>query len=333
MLNRILLASFFASTAPVARAAAATNESSPPVAISRAAYHGWPDALILRSAQAEVIVVPAIGRVMQFQFVGEPGPFWENRLLDGKPTDPKSADWGNFGGDKTWPSPQADWGKVTPRGWPPPVAFDSLPVEATTENGEVILTSPVDPHYGIRTKRRIHLDADRPVLTITTTFDKTRGEPQTVGVWVITQLRDPSLVGAPIPANTRFPAGYAEQSERPPLGLAFDGHVVSLRRDPKEPHKIGTDAGTLLWVGERQMLRIDSPRVTGAEYPDGGSSAEVYTDPDPLPYVELEMLGPVKRLAVGDTLERTNVYTLIHRGPGDAAASARAELRAQPLRK
>ncbi|HVY68516.1 MAG TPA: hypothetical protein VHH73_01215, partial [Verrucomicrobiae bacterium] len=127
------------------------------VTVQKAAYHGWPDALVLGNGKAEVVIVPAVGRVMQFRFAGTngDGPFWENRALDGKAPDSKSKDWGNFGGDKAWPSPQADWPKVTGRGWPPPPAFDSMPVEARVEGKVVTLVSAVDPFYGIKTRRRI----------------------------------------------------------------------------------------------------------------------------------------------------------------------------------
>src|SRR5262249_53967475 len=54
------------------------------VTVTRTNYNGWTDAIIMRGASTEVIIVPAIGRIMQFQFVGEPGPFWENRALDGQ---------------------------------------------------------------------------------------------------------------------------------------------------------------------------------------------------------------------------------------------------------
>ena len=50
--------------------------------------------------------------------------------------------------------------------------------------------------------------------------------------------------------------------------------------------------------------------MVGAEYPDEGSSAEVYTNSDPLKYVELEMLGPLQTLKVGDSVSQTNTYTL-----------------------
>lgn len=107
------------------------------VSVEKIEYHGWKNCLIMKNSEAEVIIVPEVGRVMQFRFAGEEdGVFWENRALDGKSPDPKSKEWGNFGGDKTWPSPQGDWPKVTDRAWPPPPAFDSMPVDARAEFGK-----------------------------------------------------------------------------------------------------------------------------------------------------------------------------------------------------
>src|SRR5947208_2852127 len=93
------------------------------VTLLKTNYHGWPDSLILRSSTAEVAIVPSIGRIMQFGFLGEEGVLWENRTLDGVVHDPNAREWVNFGGDKTWPSPEGDWSKFTKhQGWKPPQA-------------------------------------------------------------------------------------------------------------------------------------------------------------------------------------------------------------------
>lgn len=252
---------------------------------------------------------------MQFRFVGEnDGPFWENSELFGKAPAPKSQTWGNFGGDKTWPAPQSDWPKITPRGWPPPPAFDSMEVKAevkeTKQGREVELISPVDPHYGIRTRRRIKLDTQHPLMTVTTIYEKVEGEPVTVGVWIITQLKDPQAVFIPLPKTPIFADGYTKQSKQLPAGLKREGQMLSLRRDPKVSTKIGTDAGTLVWVGEQSVLRIDSPRAANANYPDQGCSAEVYTNLDPQKYVELEMLGAQVTLKTGARIVQVNRYML-----------------------
>jgi hypothetical protein len=284
----------------------------------RTNYHGWTNSILVSNGKAEVIIVPSIGRVMQLRFAGETdGPFWENPALFGKAPDPKAAEWGNFGGDKAWPSPQADWERTTPRKWPPPEAFDAMPVEAELDGRVVTLVSAVDPHYGIRTRRRIELDIDRPVMTITTTFEKMSGQPKEVGVWVITQLKHPVGAYAIVPDFTRYRDGYNRQSEELPANLQVGNGLLSLTRDPKAPHKIGTDSSTLVWVGANEVVRIDSARQFASRYPDQESSAEIYTNPDPLPYVELEMLGPLHRMIVGDKISRTSTYTLLRRAERD----------------
>src|SRR6266542_30433 len=284
----------------------------------RTNYHGWTNSLLISNGRVEAIVVPAIGRVMQFRLTGdEDGPFWENRQLDGKTPDPDSTEWGNFGGDKSWPAPQTDWDKVTPRAWPPPVAFDSMPVEARVDGFVVTLVSAVDPHYGIRTYREIELDLDRPVMTITTTYEKVSGQPLKVGVWVITQLKDPVAAFARLPDFERFRESYNRQSDELPSHFKIEEGLLSLTRDPKTSHKIGTDAGALFWVGQQAVLRIDSPRKISGDYPDEGCSAEIYTNPDPLAYVELEMLGPLHKMVAGDKITRASSYTLLRRREAD----------------
>ncbi len=297
------------------------------VTIRQESYRGWEKAIVMDNGLVEIVIVPVVGRVMQFRYLGEKGPFWENESMLGKEPNPKSNDWGNFGGDKTWPAPQSDWPKITPRAWPPPIAFDSLPVSAQINENHVTLISPVDPHFGIRTYRMISLDPTKPQMKITTRYEKVTGNPTQVSVWIITQLNDPEGVYIPVPDPTLYPNGYHAQSDELPRDLKFKDGLISLTRPNNKSTKIGTDAGSLLWVGEKFMLRIDSPRDTRRRYPDNSSSAEVYTNGDPNAYVELEMLGPLQLLEIGKRMESTSVYTLTPRTDSDPEKDARRALK------
>lgn len=111
--------------------------------VKRVAYRGWNEAVTISNGKVEAIVVPQIGRVMQFRFTGDhDGPFWENSRLSGKAPNSQSSEWGNFGGDKSWPAPQAEWEKMTGRGWPPPAAFDSHSGPGRSEKQHVGVTQP-----------------------------------------------------------------------------------------------------------------------------------------------------------------------------------------------
>jgi hypothetical protein len=294
------------------------------VNITRTEYHGWKDAIVMSNGKVEAVIVPSIGRIMQFRLVGEEGVFWENSEVAGKAVNPTSNIWTNFGGDKPWPSPQSEWPKITPRAWPPPLGFDASPWEAKDLISRTIqLTSPVDPHFGIRVTRDIYLDVRAAIMKIKTTFEKVSGEPVKAGIWVITQVNDAEAIFVPVPKNSPYKEGYNLQSKELPESFAVKDGLIELKRDARKPSKIGNDAGTLLWMNSKYVLRVDSAHVPNAEYPDNGSSAEVYTNPDPAKYIELEMLGPLKEMKVGDRIERVNTYTLLRRRNKDATKEAR----------
>lgn len=308
---------------------AAANTPAAPLLIQVGPYAGWDRCFTLSNGRIEALVVPATGRIHQFRRIGQDSPFWEDPSLHGRHPDPDSAEWLNFGGDKAWPAPQADWPHLTPRAWPPPPAFDAMPVTMSVRRNAAVMTSPVDPHYGIRVEREIRLEPGTATMTVRTTFEKVEGPPVTVSVWIVTQLRNPVAVFAPIPEPSLFPEGFNRQSgDALPAELRVEHPLLSLARDPGRSTKIGLDSDRLLWVGTDQALLIESPRLRGESYPDEESSAEIYTNPDPKTYVELEMLGPLRRLGPGESLSQTNTYTLLHRHPAsDPAAFARNTLR------
>lgn len=299
--------------------------SSAAVVADRTRYHAWDDALRLSNQLVEVVAVPAVGRVMSFRFVDGENVLWEDPTLRGRRGDASGKEWVNFGGDKTWPSPEAEWKNYTghPK-WMPPAAFDALPVEGRIEGSTLVLTSPVDAAYGIRTIRRIALAPDKAEMTIETTYERVSGQPSKVAIWVITQFADPVAVYVPIGFRSVFPQGhYVFGSGAAPWPqLTTTERLIRVTRDPKAPHKLGGDADRMLWIGEKALCLVSTPRVRGAEYPDRGASAEVYTNPDPKTYVELETLGPLALLKPGDRISQTNTYALQRRVVGETPDAA-----------
>jgi hypothetical protein len=91
-----------------------------------------------------------------------------------------------------------------------------------------------------------------------------------------------------------------------------DGEL-SVKRSASTRSQIGSDAGALEWVGKKYVLRIESARIEGAEYPNQGSSTVIYTNSDPDKYVELETFSPLKMMKVGEKTSATNVYRLQRR--------------------
>jgi uncharacterized protein DUF4380 len=77
--------------------------------------------------------------------------------------------------------------------------------------------------------------------------------------------------------------------------------------------KIGADspAGWMVGVaGDLAYIKRFPPRRAGATYPDKGSTVEVYTSDKTLPYIEMEVLGPVVRLAPGEETSYPETWAL-----------------------
>lgn len=292
-------------------AIAATSPTESTLSLVQTQYRGWDNAWILSNPRVEAIVVPAIGRIMQFRFRETAGSFWENPALDGRSPRPQSDRWLNFGGDKIWPAPQSDWETIIGRSWPPPLTYDAMPYRVRVKGNALELISAVDSNYGIRLDRQIELDPNRPIMTVTSTYHKETGEPQTVAVWTVAQLQDPVAVYALIPQPSSFPEGYVEFFGDGSNLIQVENSLLSLTRDPQNSYKIGTEANTLIWRGTEEAIVMNAPKSANATYPDGGSSAEIYANADPNAYVELEFLSPLKRLARGDRLQLRVTYTLM----------------------
>jgi hypothetical protein len=299
------------------------------VSVTRVKWHGWHHCYLIGNGGVEAIVVPAIGRVMQLRLAGETnGAFWENRALDGQLHDPTANEWINFGGDKCWPAPQSEWPRQQGRDWPPPAGFDSHPMEAVAGERGVALTTRVDPAFGIQVTRHVELDAELPVMRIKTKYHKILGLPVTVGIWTITQMHEPERIFLPLKEESKMPGGYIQLSEAEPEGLRIEDGLLWLARSPLRGTKIGADSVSIAWVGRKMAVRIDAESGPG-EYPDGGCVTQVYTNPDPLDYVELETLGPLTTMSAGDRIERTTTYTIMPRSTPDPEAEARKILCSQ----
>ena len=295
--------------------------------IARVSYRGWSDSYLLSNGIVEALIVPAVGRVMQFRLAGDPlGTFWENQALDGRFDCQPSNEWLNFGGDKCWPAPQSAWQRQQGRAWPPPFTFDGLPAQATVTGDAIVLTSPIDSAWGIQSVRHIELEPREPVLRILTEYRKLHGASVKTAIWTITQLREPERVCMLLDPASKFADGYIRLLDAEPADLQLEGRLLTLARHCRDYTKIGADGASLAWIGPNCIVRIDVQPAPG-EFPDGGCRTEIYTNPDPLDYVELETLGPLTSMNVGDCIHRIATYTVTPRSTPDPLAEARSLFR------
>jgi lysophospholipase L1-like esterase len=303
--------------------------ADPPIAVAHETFHGW-KSIVLRNAVAEVVVVPEVGRVMEFNLLDgkghAQGSFWKNPAF-GKDLKPDAEGWINQGGDKAWPAPQAEWPKIARRGWPPPTTFDAAPYTASIKDAKVELLSPFDSSYGIRVRRTIALDPLKPVMTIRTVYEKVQGPPVPIAVWTITQVNPPERAYILLPEHSALPQGYTNLLPGAPSNPNVNGRLLSVVRDPRQNTMLGSDGETLLWVGDGPDLLIEnkSPQAadSGAQWPEQGSHSKIYTNAaEAAKYVELELLNSVQTLKPGQEASMTTTYTLVARTESDPLLEA-----------
>lgn len=286
-------------------------------------YRGWERPVIVRGDGIEAVVIPSLGRIMDLRRPGEKdGVLWQNPDLRGEAVRPDADTWTNFGGDKTWPAPEARWMKNAAGKWMPPKVFDQSRLTARLTEEGLLLESPVDVLSGVRFTRLIR-PAGHHTLAVTTTYTKVQGDPVTIAVWIVTQLSEPRVIATT--ANARgnpINVGFGTLK-----GVEIEKGLVFWKRFPDVCAKIGTSGRALVWVGDRHTLLIRStPGEPGDLGADEANHAEIYVNPDPLRYVELETVGHLRTLRVGESTACTNHYRLDDVREGEAPKAAARRL-------
>ncbi|MGI4791954.1 MAG: hypothetical protein ACRYFS_24285 [Janthinobacterium lividum] len=295
-----------------------------PVTIQHVNYHGWSDALRLSNGLVEAIVVPQIGRVMRFQFVGQPqtdplyeDPYWAGKT--GADTDLES--WANFGGDKLWPSPQSTW----PGGfWPPDKAFDGDPFYVQAIPNGVRLISPGSLPFAARAFRSITMRPGQTRLYFDQKLVKDAHAPKPfpIGVWTITQVRGDGTVSIPTIPIASQPNGFLSLSdvgvtEAAPYYQLTD-QTLRIVRDPVKSHKISawpsTGVISFHYGSGLTFSEHFTPPAPGASYAPNEQPTEVYAAGGKPGYFELEILGPLSSLNPGESAA-LSVYWQLYRTP------------------
>lgn len=285
-----------------------------PVTVQQITYHGYTDALKLSNGLVEAIVVPQLGRVMRFQFAGQPqtSPLYEDAYWVGKTgVDADMNAWANFGGDKAWPAPQSTWPERIGHTWPPDRAFDGSPYYAQTLPDGIRLTSPVSVPFAARIVRSITLHPGQPRLYFVQSLvkDPQAPTPFPIGFWTITQVRADSEVqitaalapGQIAPFQSLSDVGTTETAPY----YKIDGGLLKITHDPAKSHKISaspTPGVISLHYGPGLVFSEHyTPPPVGSSYAAYEQPTEVYSGAGTPGYFELEVLGPLLPLKAGES--------------------------------
>lgn len=288
-----------------------TASATPTLTVREIEYRGWRGALWVSNGQVEIVVVPAIGRLMRFAQVWDDNPIWENPDLYGQARPLSATTWFNYGGDKVWPAEQSAWPAVMGHGWPPDTALDGRPAEAEIlGDGAIRLITSVSEAYGVRCLRTFRLDRRLPRLIIEQRLQKVSGPPRKCTIWNVTQLDHPDALYLPLNPGGAFDGGYRmiSAADKTPNNRTVSDGVLTLTRPPEASTKYGVDggAGWIAWSKGRTVISEHYLYQPGGDYPDQGCAAEIFTSPDKMGrYIEMELLSPQQELSVGQAMDFT----------------------------
>ncbi|MFY7804444.1 MAG: PQQ-dependent sugar dehydrogenase [Limnoraphis robusta] len=272
----------------------------------------------LSDGRTEAVIVPEIGRVMSYGFVGGSNLLWNSpRKTYGK------NQWKNWGGDKTWPAPQLWWPAIAGRKWPPEPAWDGNAHTAKIlANNHLQMTSEVAKGFGARVLREFWFE-DNGDFAIEQTVEKVKGEPLLLSIWNVTQLQPPDAMFIPLNSQSVYKQNFhwinPPKNESPLVKITPTLLQVrpSVGVSTKNSYKIGADSPvTALAAVFDGVAMIEKATRSDGEYPDGavggaGFPVEVYNNGDALEnYIELELLSPLHLFKNGDRYQHTVRWSL-----------------------
>ena len=293
--------------------------------------YGWRRNLRLSNGDAELVVTLDVGpRILGYRLTDGPNVLKEYPDQLGGTGEPS---WMIRGGHRLWVAPED-----------PAITYypDNAPVEVTEpEPGVVRLIPRPETAVGFQKEIDILFGASGSVVRLVHRIRNIGWAPQNVSPWALTVLAPGGTEIIPLPPkrphpgspdNARSAADFAPDQvmilwpffdftdDRWTFGRRF----ITLRHDPdRGATKIGLShrQGAVGYLtGGTLFVKRFGPPVGVREYPDLGSNFETFTNEDML---EMESLGPLVRVTVGEAVEREERWILIGGiGPVDLADEA-----------
>jgi hypothetical protein len=305
--------------------------------IERCAWAGWAEAFRMSNGDAELVVVPAVSRILHYGLAGGPNLLWQNASVAGRP--PGAEQWTNYGGSKTWIWPEHEWTTRRGSAWPPPTDLPDTIASSAEIRGEgfLRLTSSSIPGFGLTLLRDVRLANAGTRVEIRSVIRKDGGASFPIAAWTVTQMPADGAVFARLAEGSRLAEGFKTYFGSFAAVTREGDDVLAIERPRSEYAKIGMDADLLAWQ-RGELLFVERP--AGAATPITelalGDRAQIYShfDGDPtLPpgvsYVELELTSPMRSPGTGESVTLDTSWELLPLRAGETSrAAVAARLRA-----
>lgn len=265
------------------------------VKVEKVDYHGWSGAYRVSNPDVDLVVVPQVGRIMRYGYVGKENILWENDAFAGKP--PLKGLRTDYGGDRLLPAPQALWLGL------PETDLESVPWTAEAIPNGVRLTSPTSAKIKVRFVREITMSPFGSGVHIRNRLENL-GPRREIAPWQATQIDNPDQVVLPTEPSGQNPKGYRMlQGRFDPTLHTPKGPGLQIQRDPKDPVKIGafSNSGQLAASKGGTVFYAKTKVYRALSYFDGSPLA-IFTSPDPDKYAQFDLVGAAVRMDTGENV-------------------------------
>ena len=278
------------------------------VKVEKVEYKGWKNCYRVANGEVELIVTGDVGpRIIRFGFVGGQNLFKEYPDQLGKSGEEK---FQLRGGDRVWKAPEdpiATW------------APDNMPVEIQLTPTGLIAREPIEPLTKLQKEIEVSMMPSGTSVKVSHRITNHSLFLLEFAPWALTMMAQGGIAVSGFPPRGSHPANL--EATNPLVMWAytnladprwkFTKKYLSLRQDPSnnEAQKIGL-FNRDTWVayilnGEAFVKR--SKADSAKTYPDFGCSFETFTNNE---FLEIETLGPMTKLAPGETVEQIEHWRL-----------------------
>lgn len=276
--------------------------------VQKVDYKGWANSYNITNGEVELIVTGDVGpRVIRFGFVDGDNIFKEFPEQTGKSGEPV---FQPRGGDRIWKAPEdpiATW------------APDNVAIAVEITPSGVIARAPVEPLTGLQKEIEVSL---APTGTIATVYHRITNHSLfslEFAPWALTMMAQGGTAISGFPPRGHHPQNL--EATNPLVMWAYTNlsdprwkitrKYLTLRQDPdnNDPQKLGM-FNQNTWAAYLRNGELFVKRTTAdpaKQYPDFGCSFETFTNNE---FLEIETLGPLTRLAPGNTVELIEHWAL-----------------------
>jgi len=283
------------------------------VRFEQISYAGWDGCYRLSNGVVDLIISGGFGpRLLRFGFIGEQNEFAE--LYDVARATPAD-EFRLYGGHRFWHAPEARERTYYP---------DNIPVSISFVDGVLTAVADVESTTDMQKTLQISLDPTGARVLVTHSLTNTGLWPVQVAPWALTCMAPGGTAILPLP-----PRGSHETHLLPSSNLVlwaytdlsdprwtFTPEAVLLKADSvtTQPQKIGAPVSQewLAYARDGHLFVKQFEHQSGATYPDGGCSGELFVINFML---EVESLGALVTLAPGETVDHVESWSLLRDVP------------------